>query len=174
MASDAATREVQRLFLRHTSLLRGFIIGLLGDLEAGDDVLHEAFLTATAKADEFEPGSDFLAWARAIARFKVLEHLRGRARGPQHLSPDVVELLAADAPAAEAAVPERRSALADCLDQVVGRSRELLELRYVEGLAPRVIARRMEWSVGAVNVGLSRARQFLRECAQRKLASGEN
>jgi RNA polymerase sigma factor (sigma-70 family) len=85
-----------------------------------------------------------------------------------------VELLAAEAPGPETVLASQRSLLAGCLDKVAGRSRELLELRYVEGLTPPLIAKRMNWSVGAVNVGLSRARQFLRDCARRKTAAGEN
>jgi len=66
MPETGAVGEVQRLFLRHASGLRGFIAGLTPDFDAIEDILHETFLTATAKANEFAPGSDFPAWARAI------------------------------------------------------------------------------------------------------------
>ena len=75
-------QEVQRLFLRNAGLLRGFILGLLPDHHLAEDVFQDVFLTAAAKADDFRDGSNFLAWVRAIARLKVLEHCRqaeGRA-----------------------------------------------------------------------------------------------
>jgi RNA polymerase sigma-70 factor (ECF subfamily) len=174
MPDDPRVSEVQRLFLRHCSILRGFIVGLLGDFETADDVLHEVFLTATEKAGEFVPGSNYLAWVRAIARLKVLEHLRGRRRWPGYFPPEIVELLADDAPRAEAGLAARRAVLASCLEEVSGRARDLLELRYVDGLLPARIAEQVNWSVGAVNVALSRARRFLRDCAERRIAAEGN
>ncbi|HOX07496.1 MAG TPA: sigma-70 family RNA polymerase sigma factor [Planctomycetota bacterium] len=173
-AGRDAVGEVQRLFLRHSGWLRGFISGLLPDFDAAEDVLHETFLTASAKAAEFAPGTDFPAWARAIARLKVLEHLRaerasGRAPG---LDASTVELLADSAPPDPAAWAERRAVLAGCLERIAPRARRILELRYVEGLRPPEIAARVAWRTDAVHVALSRARRALRECAERRLASG--
>jgi DNA-directed RNA polymerase specialized sigma24 family protein len=48
----------------------------------------------------------------------------------------------------------------------------VIELRYLEGLTPPLIAERIDWQVAAVNVALSRARRLLRECASRRLAAG--
>ncbi len=166
-------RRVQELFLRNSSILRGFIAGLIPALDAVDDLLHEVFLTATLKAASFAPGTDFLAWARAIARRKVMEHLRKRKRSPQQLSPEILEVLAEAAPQMDESFEPRRAALANCLQEVRGRSREVLHLRYVEGLMPSRIADRISWKVGAVNVALSRARRFLRDCTQRRLGAGD-
>lgn len=164
--------EVQRLFLRNSSMLRGFIAGLLVDLDLVEDLLHEVFLTATQKAGEFRPGTNFLNWARAIARLKVLEHARRRRKAPRGLTPEVLETLAESAPELDDSFAPRRAALARCLEEVSGRSREVLDLRYFEGLPPSRIAERISWRVGAVNVALSRARRFLRDCARRRLAAG--
>lgn len=173
MTDAGAVSEVQRLFLRHTSLLRGFITGLCPDFDAAEDILHETFLTVTEKAGEFRSGSDFTAWARAIARFKTIEHLREKRCSVPVLGEKTLELLADSAPATEpAALDSRRRALALCLKEVAPRARQVLELRYVDGLRPPEIAARVSWSVEAVNVALSRARRMLRECAGRRLAGG--
>jgi RNA polymerase sigma-70 factor (ECF subfamily) len=171
MADEAALAQVQKLFLMHSSVLRGFILGLVVDFDAADDVLHEVFLAVSAKAAEFNPGSDFLGWARAFARHKAMEHLRARKRSHPVLSPDILETLAESAPLNVEDFTEHKAALSECLGQVAGRSREVLQLRYLEGLAPGDIAARISWKVGAVNVALSRARRFLRECAGKRLAA---
>jgi RNA polymerase sigma-70 factor (ECF subfamily) len=173
MPARDAQAEVQKLFLSNSSMIRGFIIGLMPDFGAADDVLHEVFLAVTEKAAEYTPGTDFLAWARAFARNKVQEHVRSRRRGHKTLDPEVLELLADAAPADVDRFAAHRSALAGCLEEVRGRSRDVLRLRYCEGLAPGDIARRISWKVGPVNVALSRARRFLRDCARRRLAAGE-
>ncbi len=167
-------REVQRLFLHHADVLEGFIVALLPDLSVTKDVLHEVFLTVTAKAAEFRPGSDFPAWTRAIARLKVLEQVRRRKNVPHLLDPGALDAVIAAAPEAEEAWGPRRRALAECLREIAPRAREILELRYSgEALTPREIAGRVSWTSAAVRVALSRARKFLQECTDRRAAGQE-
>jgi RNA polymerase sigma-70 factor (ECF subfamily) len=169
-----AVEEVQRLFLRHAGLLRGFILGLLPDHNRAEDVFQEVFLTVTRKAHEFTPGSNFPAWARSIARLKVLEACRASRSGPHLLAPEALEAVLAAAGEVDDGWSQRREALAKCLDQLAPRAREILELRYSdEYLPPPEIASRLSWSVGAVHVALSRARKFLQECTRRRLAPRE-
>jgi RNA polymerase sigma-70 factor (ECF subfamily) len=169
-----AVEEVQRLFLRHAGLLRGFILGLLPDHNRAEDVFQEVFLTVTRKACEFTPGSNFLAWARAIARLKVLEACRSARGGPALLGPEALEAVVAAADVDDDVWAQKREALQQCLKQLAPRAREILELRYCdEYLPPPEIASRLSWSVGAVHVALSRARKFLQECTRRRLAPRE-
>ncbi len=170
MVNSVRVDEVQRLFLRHAGALRGFVTGLHPDMDAAEDLLHETFLIASRKADEFTPGSDFPAWVRAIARHKVLEHLRDRKKTPHGLSAEVIESLAESAPEGDDLLEPRREALRACLEEVSGRARQVLDLRYLDGLRPPDIACRISWKLAAVNVALSRARRFLRDCTHRKLA----
>src|SRR5262245_55170066 len=101
MATDApnpkTVEEVQRLFLRHAGMLRGFILGLMPDRNRAEDVFQELFLTVTRKADDFESGTNFLAWARSIARLKVLEAFRGHKGGPALLGQEALEAVLATA-----------------------------------------------------------------------------
>jgi len=162
--------EIQRLFLHHADVLEGFILALHPDLSVSKDLLHEVFLTLSAKASEFRPGSDFLAWARAVARLKVLEHHRRRKGVSRLLDPEVLEAVVASADDAEESWADRRQALAECLKEIAPRAREILELRYAgEALSPREIAGRVAWTSGAVRVALARARRFLQECTERRL-----
>ena len=59
---------VQQLFVRHQSVLKGFILSLQPDFTEADDILQEVFLVVTQKVDSFVVGTNFLAWARQIAR----------------------------------------------------------------------------------------------------------
>jgi RNA polymerase sigma-70 factor, ECF subfamily len=169
-----AVEEVQRLFLRHAGLLRGFILALLPDHNLAEDVFQEVFLTLTRKADDFCPASNFLGWARSVARFKVLEHCRSRKSGPHLLAPEALDAVMAVAGEGDDSWEARREALAQCLEELAPRAREILELRYSEDLLPPPeIAARVNWTVNAVNVALSRARKFLQQCTRRRLALTE-
>jgi len=74
------TESVQLLFVRHENSIRAFVRSLQPSLADADDVMQETFLTISRKSSTFEPGSNFLAWACGIARFKVLENFRQRKR----------------------------------------------------------------------------------------------
>jgi RNA polymerase sigma-70 factor, ECF subfamily len=166
--------QVQALFVREASRIRGFIIGLMPDLTAADDVFQEVFLTVSRKTDDFVLGSDFQAWVRAIARLKVLEACRARRYSLPMLEPDVIDLVAAAAPPHDADLWERRQlALGRCLDHIAPQARRITELRYVQNLLPDQVAERLSWTTNAVNVALSRVRKHLRECIQQRIAVSE-
>lgn len=164
------TALVQRLFVQHSAAVRGFIVALSPDLAMADDVFQETFLTITAKAGVFDMNRDFLAWACGVARLKLMEAGRRAAKQWRPLSDEVLDALSASAPPAE---PEdaRLRFLADCTQKLAPQSRRIVELCYQQGHKPAEIARRIEWTVEAVYVALSRARAALRQCVDRKVAA---
>lgn len=165
---------VQQLFLQHAAALRGFILGLVGDREAAGDVFQEVFLAVTRSAARYDPGADFLPWARGVARNKVLEHFRKSRRLPQPFDDELLELLVESAGEQDDLWEERRAALAKCIGELAPRARQILQLRYAETpTPPPEIARRLAWTVNAVHVALARARKFLQECTRRRLAGRE-
>jgi len=158
-----AVEQVERLFLKHQAVVRAFTCSLLSDFSLVDDVLHETFLTVRRKAQAYRAGSNFVAWACTVARFKVLEALRASGKRCV-LSEEAMDALGA----CDEAIPvdPRLDRLDECLGKLAPHARRLVELRYVGGSMPEEIARIMEWTPWAVNVALSRARQLLRECVE--------
>jgi RNA polymerase sigma-70 factor (ECF subfamily) len=103
----------------------------------------------------------------------VLEHYRSGRRTPRPFDEGLIELLAESAEKQDDHWEERRAALAACVRQLAPRARQILEMRYAEEPAvPTEIARRLSWTVNAVNVALSRARRFLQDCTRRRLEGG--
>ena len=169
--SHEQTALVQRLFVQHATQLRGFIVALMPDLAHVDDVLQETFLTVTTKADSFDPQSNFLAWACAIARYKMAEVGRRASRQWQPLSAEVLESLATNEPSPEPGDDPRLSLLAACLEELAPQSRRIIELHYQRAHKPSEIARTIGWAPESVYVALSRARVLLRQCVDRKAAA---
>ena len=164
---DEHVLKVQQLFVRHQGQLKAFVKALCPGFARADDVLQDVFLTVTAKAHEFDLDSSFLAWGRAIARFKVLE--AGRGSGRLSLSPDVLDSLAASCPDVWAG-EEQLDALTVCLGELAPRAREIVQLRYQREQSPTEIARLLDRTANSVNVALSKARAALRECMDRRLS----
>jgi RNA polymerase sigma-70 factor (ECF subfamily) len=159
---------VHKLFMKHTGELRGFILALLPDLVLVDDLLHEVFLIATEKAANYQDGTNYLAWVKAMARFKVLEAIRLRRSTVETLSPEVLEVLFVAAPDIEADEVQVH-AIRSCIQNLSKSSKTLIDMRYRLECKPAEIANRIGWTVQSVSVELSKARDVLRKCLQRKL-----
>lgn len=159
--SEAAL--VEKLFLAHSGAIKGFIHALLRDHSLVEDVLQETFLVVSAKAGSFRPGSNFVAWACTIARFKVLETIRRRARLECSLSAEVVEALAVQATPEEGRDTALKH-LESCLRELGGSARRVIDLRYFQARSPEAIAELLSMTVESVYVALSRSRRTLRMC----------
>jgi RNA polymerase sigma-70 factor (ECF subfamily) len=164
------TVRVQQLFVRHQSSLRAFILSLQPDFSEAEDILQEVFLVVTRKAGEFHEGSNFMGWALAIARFKVMEAIRRRT-SDRALSEEVVEVLCDECPEDELS-EERTAMVRACLEKLAPRLQEVMRLRYFAEHGPGEIARMLAWTPNSVNVALSRARKLMHGCVDRKLQKG--
>jgi RNA polymerase sigma-70 factor, ECF subfamily len=164
------TLHVQRLFVKHQRQLRAFVLSLWPDITASDDILQEVFLTVTRKAYDFREGTDFVAWSRAIAQFKVIEARRIVRRNI--VAAEVLEALVADCPASWAD-DRRLSSLSRCMKTLAPKARELIHLRYVEELSPTEIAKRLARTVNSIAVALAKARVLLRRCLDNQLSQRE-
>lgn len=168
---ESSVHHVQKLFVQHLPALRGFVGALVGDFSVVDDVVQETFMTVTAKAATFEPGTNFRAWAWSIARHKILEVYRTNARHAI-LSPDVVEALCAREEGVDwLNLDAMVLHVGECVETLAPKARLAFELRYRHAHTPQEIARQMEWTVNAIHVALSRARAAVRECVEQRLAT---
>jgi RNA polymerase sigma-70 factor, ECF subfamily len=159
--------RVQLLFVRHEAALRVFVRGLQPSLADADDVLQETFLTVSRKADDFREGTNFMAWATRIARYKLLEQAR-QLRRANALSGQAMEALMEDQPDLESIHLQER-ALASCVARLTQRMRELLVQRYVGRRTSEQIGTAMAMTPLAVRVALSKARTLLRDCVAGEL-----
>jgi RNA polymerase sigma-70 factor (ECF subfamily) len=166
---DPASHEeqVQLLFVRHEGAIRAFVRALQPSLADADDVMQETFLTVTRKAASFVPGTNFAAWACAIARLKVLEQFR-RQRRVAVLNEAAIVALAEDAPDPES-IALRERALANCLEKTTPRLRDLLWRRYSSRQSSDEMAAALGMTSPAVRMALFKARTFLRTCVAAEL-----
>lgn len=167
---EAHTAAVQGLFLQYQPAVRGYILSIVPDFSMADDVIQETFLVVTRKAASFELGTSFPAWVKTIARYKALEAIRsGRGRF-ESLSDEVIEALSAERHEFRTDTDERLTLLASCIEELAPQAKRSINLRYRNDHLPPEIASRMSCTIQSINVTLSRARSFLRDCVLRKMA----
>ncbi len=166
---DEHTLLVQQLFVKHQQALLAYVLSIVPNLSDAQDIVQAVFLVVTRKAATWTSGSNFIAWACAIARYEAMHHLRSAKSRGATLDHDVLDLLHSEE-AVDERFTDQVAQLAECLQRLSPRASELILLRYHSGHMPEAIATSVQWSVNAVRVALTRARVALRECLERQQA----
>lgn len=170
LLNDEIRSQVVQEIARHQARLRGFVRCLLVRASDLDDILQEINVVLWAKANDFQPGTDFWAWATQIARYKVLNHLRKLGREQLIFDEEILRQLADVATSRLEMFDRRRAALDHCLQQLPPPQRQLIDLRYTAGQTIESIAESIGRPVGSVRQALYRIRTALQTCIERQFA----
>ena len=166
-----STRDlVVQEIARYQPRLRGLVRCLLARPGDVDDLLQEVNLVLWEKADEFQPGTDFWAWASQIARFKALNQARKLGRERLVFDLEILERVAAVASQRLQTLDQRRVALDHCLNQLPPSQRQLIDLRYASGQSIDRIAESIGRPAGSIRQTLYRIRAALLACIEGQLA----
>jgi len=173
-ALEESRRIVMKLALEHRAQLWGFLVGLTKDPARAEDLFQNTYLVLCEKWEQYRPGTNFLAWARQVARFEFLASVDPGRRPFVTAEMEVLEAAMRAAEADAAAPSSRREALRRCLDQMPeARGRRVLELRYGEGMAGEKVAQELGLSLNALYTLLSRVRRLLQDCIERRVRAEE-
>ncbi len=153
--------------------LRAFLAGYVPRAEWVEDLAQQAFVSAYQGLRNFEVGTDFYAWLRAIA----YNHLRAeleRANRRRRLERDyLLEVTAGElARRLEAGAErdeERIGALRECVGLLSGTARELVRRYYGEGLSLGALGAALGRTPESLKVSLFKIRARLRKCVEEKL-----
>ncbi|MCE9557023.1 MAG: sigma-70 family RNA polymerase sigma factor [Planctomycetes bacterium] len=164
------SEEFMRALTDSQPRLQAFILSLLPDPEAAQDVLQATNLVAWRSAGQFVPGTSFLAWAFQIARHKVLAHVRDRKRDRHIYDEALIDQLATEGVEHGEQTDQLLIYLEECLSLQPRDLRKLLRERYAPQASVQKLAQARGVTPGNLSVMLSRVRQALLMCVQQKLA----
>ncbi len=167
-----STRFIEAL-TRHQPVLEAFCHANLPRREDAREVLQRTNIKLWEKSTEWNPDTEFLPWAFAVARFTILSFVRDSARERLVFDADVIESMSTETETAATELPERRHALGVCLKKLSEEQRRLLDAHYAGGRSLREIAEEGNRSLSAVKMTLLRLRQQLSECIRRQLAEAK-
>jgi RNA polymerase sigma-70 factor (ECF subfamily) len=165
-------QEFIRLFTQSQRPLYLFILPLVHSVQDAEEVLQESNVVILSKWYQFEPGTNFLAWCRAIARLEVFRFRRGRHHRLQLLDDDVIEMLAEKMNDQPVNTEQQRDALADCISKLREADQDLIRRRYAAGSTGDDVAHQLGRPANSVYQSLGRVRRVLLECVRRKLTTG--
>ncbi len=153
------------------SKLLAYTWSIVRNHHATEDIYQEVVLAAMPHTEEMKDQGHVLAWARRAARLRAIDWLRREKRQAQLLDGSVLDLLEEDWRRLDAERPELSlEALRDCVMKLTSYARQLIRLRYVEGLSGLEVSRRMQRSPHTIYVALGRIYRQLEECVQQEMA----
>ncbi|NNJ28111.1 hypothetical protein LzC2_42220 [Planctomycetes bacterium LzC2] len=146
------------------SRLYAYILSLALDPTEAEDVLQQTNTVLWEKADQYEPGTNFIAWSFRVAYYEVLASRKKRQREKLVFDDALLGDLAARAERLDERYPERQKRLRACLEKLNDRQRTFVGLRYGTERSLEQIADDADLTVNALKQLLFRARSSLIRC----------
>jgi RNA polymerase sigma-70 factor (ECF subfamily) len=121
---------MQVLFARHHVRVYRFVLRLVRDEAAAEDLISEVFLDVWRQAGKFEGRAQVSTWLLAIARFKALSALRRKPE--QELDEEAAEAIedTSDTPDVTLEKKETGEVIRQCLTKLSAEHREIIDLVY--------------------------------------------
>jgi RNA polymerase sigma-70 factor, ECF subfamily len=134
-----------------------------------EEILQKTRVTLWRGFADFRTGSNFLAWARTVARYEARAHRKKDRSRPrlfsEHVSAALLEQMA-ETPEEE---NRRWSAFVKCGQGLGVDARQILQGVYVDGQKIKEVAEKLGRTVSGTYMALSRIRRRLMECMEQRL-----
>ena len=158
-------KALEELYDRHTPMLYGVVLRIVGRVPDAEEVLQDVWLQAWRRADTWEPERGTVAaWLLTLARSRAIDRIRSvvsRLRAETAAPPPAPGRT--DEPAAGAAQSEMREQVSAALATLTPPQREVLVLAYFGGLSQTEIAERVGAPLGTVKSWTRQGLMRLRE-----------
>lgn len=165
---------LSRLWSEAQPVVAAMVAGAVVDFQHSEDLVSQVAETVVMKFDDYDRSRPFTPWALGIARNIILRHYERRAGERLVFFDDRIlsaMAIAHEQVAGESA--ERLAAMQKCLAQIKGKTRRVMEMRYLHGLKPAAIGHSLDMTTNAVWVMLHRGRDAVSKCIGRKLMAAE-
>jgi len=160
---------------RYQQRLYRFLIRLVQDPALADDLFQQTWLRVMQKIGGYDARARFDTWLFSVAHNLAVDHLR-RQRGRSLDEPDESGIVAADrltssgpGPFEEFVESERAAILAEAMNELPAIHREVLSLRFEEGMKLEQIAEVAAVPLSTVKSRLHRALESLRGAVEQRL-----
>jgi len=159
-------------------LVYGTIYYLVKDHQAAEDIIQEAFIKVVTKKPEFESVSGMKAWLKTVARNTTINYFRKNKKFRNHVDVESVymdiEPINLQVPSVEQTVETKmmEEAILAYLNGLKPEYRQLIELRWKQGLSYREIGERMKLCENIVRQRLFRTREGIKKMLYREWGGG--
>ena len=129
-------------------------------LDVVDDVVQDTLLGIHAKRATYDPDQFFLPWMYAIARYKVIDHIRKQSI---RFASSFDELKDTNTFYSEEIEPLTTTDLEKILSQLPQKQRNILQLVKIQGFSMQEVALQTGFSISDIKISVHRAMKSLKE-----------
>ena len=173
MESTRISQEFVGLLLQVQPRIYAYIRAQIPVRADAEDVFQETVMSLWSGYAEFQPESNFLAWAYGFARNKVLHYQRRYARQRRLFSEEAVRQIASEAESMADELGSVQDALQNCLTKLRPEDREVVQRCYGTDMTVATVAVQLGRSVNTIKSVLRRCRRALYDCIRRTLSREE-
>lgn len=168
--------EILKEAFSYQDQLTAYAYVVLQDWGLAEDVVQDLFVTVSVKWESFDSSKALYPWLKRIVRNRAVDIIRSRSKEFYCQDEALLGLVDLSFDEGEARLQRETKtlmnrALRGCVDTLGQAARDLLKGFYSEGKSCIEIAKEQQRTENAVYISLTRIRQQLRRCAEKKLAS---
>ena len=166
-SSAAQIAEFEQLFRQCDSDIKAFVFTLLPHWSDAEDVVQRTRIVLWQKFSQFQPGSNFKAWALQVARFEVSNFRRTQRSDRLCFDDNLVDSLTEVRSSLAEELDRRRAVLDQCLRKLRASDRQIIRHCYgPKATTTKEAADRLHRPVNTLYKALNRIRRTLLECVQ--------
>lgn len=154
---------MQVLFARHHVRVYRFVLRLVSNETAAEDLISDVFLDVWRQASKFEARSQVSTWLLAIARYKAISWLRKRREEQLDVEAAAAVEDPCDDPEVAMQKKDRSEILRSCLTRLSNEHREIIDLVYYHEKGVEEVARIVGIPANTVKTRMFYARKRLSE-----------
>jgi RNA polymerase sigma-70 factor (ECF subfamily) len=164
-------REFIKLLTANQSRIYAYIVSLVPNFNDADDIMQETTTMMWERKEDFESGTDFVAWGNRIAYYKVLDYRKKMYRNRKLVFSEEMFDTIKDLSTSQTCLTDRYiQGLSDCIQKLKNNDQHLLNLRYSLGINVKNLSQRLNSSTRSIYYSLSRIQGLLLECMERNEA----
>ena len=169
-SNQANAAQFVRLLKQHERRLSAYVHAMVPDWATGEDIIQETSVRMWEQFSEYRSGEDFGAWACAIAKYMILAARKKASRQKMFFDDELLQLVEEEVEKASLQQEARLSALSECMRRLSEPHRRLLEACYGGADSIKGAAAKLQRSVNATYMTLSRVRRSLHDCINKRLS----
>lgn len=170
---DEKYESFLKLYRVNESFISRYILALCPKYSAAEDIVQETMLVMWRKYDQYEAGTNFVAWGMQIARYCVSGYYRKERSRIVHFDNEALENISQHRNYVHSNQEAYLDALDECTKDLPENSKKMIRLRYVENMKVTNIALKLEKTLSSTYKVMSRIHHALLICIERKLTKGE-
>lgn len=165
---EEETKRFMSLVLLNQKRIYVYILSLVIRPADADDILQDTLAIMWKKFDEFRIGTDFVAWGKTIARYRIMNYMQKNSTSKLLFDGEALEAIEAECGKMDN-LADRLQAMRQCLRKLPAKEMRLLNMRYTDDLSFSRIALQLGVSKQSAYKVISRIHSVLANCIKRSL-----